>query len=108
MGVDGVVLEDHGDLTFARLQAVDEPIPDVDLTARDGFQVRDHPQQRRLAASRGSDEDREGAWIYGKIQPFDHRIAARVRLLDLFKKNFRHSTPSRVSVPDASGAAPPP
>ena len=38
---------------------VDDPVADLDRPAGDAFQPRHHPQQRRLAATRGTDQHHE-------------------------------------------------
>jgi putative molybdopterin biosynthesis protein len=50
VGVEGVVLEDHGDVTVLGSNVVDEPIADEQLPLGDLLEARDHAQDGRLAA----------------------------------------------------------
>ena len=42
MGIERVVLEDHGDVAFLRRNVIDDLVADTDLTAGDVFQTGDH------------------------------------------------------------------
>jgi hypothetical protein len=57
--IQRVVLEDHRDVAVFRLDVVDDPVPDAHLAVGDRLQAGDHPQRRRLAASRRPDEHQE-------------------------------------------------
>ena len=57
MRIQGVALEHHGDVPILGGEVVDEPVADVDLAGTDAFEAGDHPQHRRLAATRGPHEN---------------------------------------------------
>ena len=57
MGVQGVVLEDHGDVPILGLYIVHELVADVQLTIADLLQTGDHAQGGGLAAAGGPDQD---------------------------------------------------
>jgi hypothetical protein len=59
VGVEGVVLEHHGDVAVFGGHVVDDPIPDPDLALGDVLQAGHHPQGRALATARGTDEHHE-------------------------------------------------
>src|SRR5262249_34267033 len=59
VGVEGVVLEDHGDVALTRAHAGDARPADLDPAGVDLLQARDAAQQRALAAARGPDQHRE-------------------------------------------------
>ena len=42
VGIEGVVLEDHGDVAIRRLEVVDDPSSDTDLPGRDLLEACDH------------------------------------------------------------------
>jgi len=55
--VEGVVLEDHGDVAILRGQIVDHPAADADRARGHRLQPGDHAQRRRLAAAGRPHED---------------------------------------------------
>ena len=57
--IQGIVLEDHRDVAILGRQRVHLPVVDVDITRRDRFKPRDHPQRGALAATRWTDQDDE-------------------------------------------------
>ena len=59
VGVQGVVLEHHGDVAVLGLQVVDHLAVDLHGAAADLFQARDHAQGGGFAAAGGADEDHE-------------------------------------------------
>ena len=59
MRVEGVALEHHRDVAILGVDVVDHASIDGDLAAADVLEARQHAQQRRLAAARGSDQDHE-------------------------------------------------
>jgi hypothetical protein len=56
--VEGVVLEDHGDVAVLGRQVGDVAVTDEDLAAVDLFEAGEHAQGGGLATSRGADETR--------------------------------------------------
>ena len=59
--IERVVLKDHRHVAVLGRRRVDHAIADANLAAIDRLEARDHPQQRRFAASRWPDEHDEGA-----------------------------------------------
>jgi hypothetical protein len=59
VGVEGIVLEDHGQVSGPGWQVVDHPVADADLAVGDVLEADDHAQQGRLAAPRGAYQDHE-------------------------------------------------
>ncbi len=57
--VEGVGLEDHGDVAILRREVGDVALADRDLPVGHLLETRDHPQERRFPASRRADEDEE-------------------------------------------------
>ncbi len=51
--VQGVALEDHGDVAVPGRHVVDERVADVDLPGRDRLEAGDHPERCGLAAAGG-------------------------------------------------------
>jgi hypothetical protein len=59
VGIEGVVLEDHGDIAVFGGDIVDEAVADVDFAGGDLFEARDHAERGGLAAARRPDEHHE-------------------------------------------------
>src|SRR5699024_715138 len=59
MRIERIVLEHHGDITFARGQQSDIVLADADVAGVDGFETCEHAQGGGLPASGGTDEDEE-------------------------------------------------
>ena len=53
MGIQGVILEYHGQIPVLRLHHVHQAVVDPQFTGRNFFQSRDHPQGSGLSAARG-------------------------------------------------------
>ena len=71
MRVERVALEDHRDLAGAGGKPGHDPAADQDIAAGRRFEPADHPQQRRLAAPRGTEQDEELAIRAGQVDPVD-------------------------------------
>jgi hypothetical protein len=69
--VERVVLEHHRDVALLGRNAVDDAVADADLAPADLLEAGDHPQQRRLAAARRTDEHAELAVRDRDIDPPD-------------------------------------
>jgi hypothetical protein len=80
--IERVVLEYHRDVALLGLHLVHHPAADVDLAPGDLLEARDHPEQRRLAAARGSHQHRELAVGDVDVHAVDHRGRAEA-LLDV-------------------------
>src|SRR5215211_6172348 len=92
--VERVVLEDHGYVTLAGREIVDDIVPDKHLAARYVLEPRDHAQSGGLAATRGPHEDYE--LPVGDVQVHvphgDHVLA--VDLGYVLHRDFGHLTAS--------------
>ena len=78
--VERVVLEDHRDVAVLRRHVGDVPPGDRDLAGRGRLEAGDQPQQRRLAAARGPEQDHELALAAGERDVVDRDdLAERLR-----------------------------
>ena len=59
MGIQRVGLEHHAHATFSGRNIVHAGFTDEQITAGDGFETRDHTQQRRFAAAGWPDKHHE-------------------------------------------------
>jgi hypothetical protein len=59
VGVERVVLENHGDVAVLRRDIVHSAVPDEDVAAGDFLEARNHPQGGRFATARWSHEHDE-------------------------------------------------
>src|SRR5947199_9062617 len=59
MRIKRVSLEHHSDAALGRIHLVHAFAADIEFARRDGFETRDHSEQRGLAASGRADEDHE-------------------------------------------------
>ena len=57
MGIQRVVLEDHGDIAVLGGHVVDQLVADPQLAFGDLFQASDHAKSGGLAAARGADQN---------------------------------------------------
>jgi len=76
VGVEGVALEDHGDVAIARRHVVDHPVPDTNDAGRDVLEAGDHPERRGLAAARRPDEDHELTVFHGECMESTATVAS--------------------------------
>ena len=94
MRIQRVRLEHHRDVAILRLEVVDDPVADLQLTAGDRLEAGDHPQRRRLAAARRPDEDEELAVGDVERQDRDGLEAVVIDLVDVAECDGCHRTPS--------------
>ncbi|MPM22122.1 hypothetical protein SDC9_68572 [bioreactor metagenome] len=90
MGVEGVVLEDHRQVAVAGRDVVDAGAVDREVAGGDVLQSDDHPQQCRLAAAGGADEDHELAVGDVEADALDGREAVVVRLHEVLEGYLGH------------------
>ena len=96
MGIQGVVLEDHGDVPVLGSHVVDHPVADVQLAAGDVLQARDHPQSGGLAAAGGAHQDDELLVLNFQIQVGDDGNVAGIGFFYVLEGNAGHDeTPPR-------------
>src|SRR5215471_1919369 len=53
VGIEGIILEDHGDIAIFGIHIIDYAISDVNLTFTGIFQASNHAQDGTLATARG-------------------------------------------------------
>src|SRR6266508_1119331 len=73
VGIEGIVLEDHGDVAVLGGKVVDNPAADLDPALGNLFEPGDHPQSRGLAAPGGPDENHELMISNVEVQVLDDR-----------------------------------
>ena len=64
MGIEGVILKHHGDIAVFWGDIVHEDAIDVNLAGGDFLETGDHPQGRRFATARRTDEHDEFLILY--------------------------------------------
>jgi hypothetical protein len=94
MRVEGVVLEHHREVPVARGEVVDAPVPDDHVAGSDVLEADDHPQQRRLPAAGGADEDHELAIRHIDADVVDGREPVAVLLDDVPHLDRSHDSPT--------------
>ena len=90
VGVERVVLEDHGDVALLGREVVDDAAADRQRAVGDLLQPGDHAQRRRLAAARGPDEDEQLAVVRLEGEVLHGPDAVRVDLADLLELDLSH------------------
>ena len=91
MRIQRVVLEHHGDVPILRLHVVDHPVADHQRASGDRLQPGDHPQRRRLAAPRRTDEHQELAVGDVEAEVVDGLEAIVVDLVDVVENHGGHA-----------------
>src|SRR5829696_7111112 len=94
VGVEGVVLEDHGYVALARRKIIDYLVPYKDFATADVLEAGDHTQGGRLSATGRPDEDDElPIWdIQTYLVDGDHVLAEYLGYL--LQGYFSHPTSS--------------
>ena len=90
VGVQGVVLEHHGDVAVLGGHLVDHPVVDADLAAGDLLQASHHPQSGGLAAARRPHQHQQLAVGDLQVEAADGREPVRVHLVDAVEDDFGH------------------
>ena len=80
MRIQGIVLENHGDVAILRLHVGDVGITDQDTALIDFLQAGQHTKSRRLTATRGTNQDEELAILDFKVQIPD-KFGSHVQIL---------------------------
>ena len=83
VGVQGVVLEHHGDIAVLGGDIIGEGVADVQLALADLFQAGDHPQGGGLTAARRPYQDDELLVLDLQIEVGDSGHTARVDFIDI-------------------------
>ena len=79
-GIQGIVLEDHGDVTVAGVNVVHAHAVDEQLARGNVLEAGDHAKRGGLAAARRSDEHGEAAVVDGEVHVLDDGDLILVRL----------------------------
>src|SRR6266849_3542984 len=87
--IERVALEYHRDVAFLGVDVVDDPAVDRDRPAADLLEPGEHPEKRRLAAARGTDEHHELAVRDVERNSVDD-LRPSERFLDIFERNRGH------------------
>ncbi len=90
VGIEGVVLEDHGDVPILRGHIVDHSLTDLEVAFGDLLETRNHPQKGGLAASRRSDQNEELTVGDVEVDIGDRTSASGVNLADLLESYRGH------------------
>ena len=93
VGIQSIVLEDHGDIAVLRRDVVREGLADVQLALADLFQTGDHSQGGGLTAARRTDEDDELLVSNFQVEVRNRRYAAVVNFVDVFQRYACHNNP---------------
>ena len=88
--VERVVLEHHRDVAVAGREPGDLALADPDVALGHLLEAGDHPQQRRLPAARGADEDHELAAPDRQADVVDGADVPVVDLSDLLEPDLGH------------------
>src|SRR2546423_856428 len=91
MRIEGVALEDHGNVARARGKVGDVAVADRDRPAARLFEAGDHPEERRLAAARRADQYEELAAADGQGHVVDGRHVAGEDFADVVENDLGHS-----------------
>jgi hypothetical protein len=95
--VQGVVLEDHGDVAVLRGKIVHDLTVDSHVPGRDRLEAGDHPQRRRLPTTGRADEDDELARLDLEVEFGDGLRAVGIDLRQPFEGDLRHcETPAAI------------
>ena len=90
VGVEGIVLEDHGDVAILGSDIVDHLVPDLHRALGDVLETGDHPQDGRLAASRGAHEHEELAILDLEVEVAYGPGAVLVDLPEILHRDLSH------------------
>ncbi len=93
VGVEGVVLKDHGDVAIFRRDIVHDLAVDADGASRNIFEPGDHPEHGGFAAAGGADEDDELLVLNRDVDVPDGGHFAVVHFGDLLELHLSHGVP---------------
>src|SRR5262245_15365478 len=89
VGIEGVVLEDHGDVAVLGGQVVDHALTDGDLAGGDLLQAGHHAQGRQLATARRAHQHDELLVADVEVDVLD-RVYLVVLLVQILHQYLRH------------------
>ena len=90
VGVEGVGLEDHRDVTVLRMNVVDDAIADGDRAGGDILKTGDHAERGGFAAARRADEHDEFAVLDFEIEVFDGVETVGIGLVNGIQRDEGH------------------
>ena len=90
--IEGIELERHRHVAFARGQVVDPLAGDHDVAGGRPLQSRDHAQHRGLAASGGAEQAHDFAMADLEIRLIDRDEAVAEALCQLFEPDLEHAS----------------
>jgi hypothetical protein len=90
--VQGVVLEDHGDVTLTWRQVVDGSLPDVERSIGDLLEAGDHAECSGLSTAGRADEHHELSIGDFKVEATDGNRTVLVFFTNVVERNLSHAT----------------
>src|SRR6266516_7019428 len=103
MRIERVVLEDHRDVALLRRHLRHVAVADRDRAARALLEPRDHPEQRRLPATRRADKHHELAVSDVECNLVDRLDAVRINLGDGIQLDPAHALMTSFGLRRATG-----
>jgi hypothetical protein len=95
VGIEGVVLEHHGNVAVLGQDVVDELAADVDPALGYVLQPGHHAQGGGLAAAGGAHQHQQAAVLHGQVHVFDRFDAPFICFGDALEPHFGHLCSSR-------------
>ncbi len=96
-GIQGVVLENHGDVAVFGLDVIDELVADVDFAFGDFLETGDHAQGGRFAATGRTDEDDEFLVSDFDVEIADRNDATFISFEYILQGNTGHNITSKIA-----------
>ena len=90
VGIQRVVLENHGDIPVLWFHVVDDAVVDLQRAAGDILQACDHAQGSGLAATGGPDEDHEFLVFDLQVKIMDRNDVFVVNFFNMLKRYTCH------------------
>ena len=90
MGIQGVVLEDHRDITIPCRHLIDTVAIDTEVAFGDVFKSGHHPERGAFAAAGWADQHHKLTVFDDEIDIFDGSNAAVIDLANTFEFNACH------------------
>ena len=101
VGIERVVLKDHGHVSLAGRNVVDDLAVEAELAGGHRFESGNQAQQGRLAAARGSHEHHELAVVDFEVDVVDGDRAVRKDLADTAQTDRTHRASFTTAAPQA-------
>ena len=90
MRIERVVLKHHGNVAVLRRNVIHDTVADRDRTLRNLLQAGDHPERRRLPASRWSYKHNEFLIFHFKIDAVHRNKPALIHFLHIVQYYSSH------------------